>query len=82
MGHGGDNILIMPMSKKEYELKSKDNEKNWYNINVKATQLMKKYTECKFVPVIQLHLNKLEEAERNSNNQHNKDFEEEVSYDL
>lgn len=82
MGHGRDNILIMPMSKKEYELKSKDNEKNWYNINVKAIQLMEKYPECKFVPVIQLHLNKLEEAERNSNNQHNKDFEEEVSYDL
>lgn len=82
MGHGGDDILIMPMSKKEYELKSKDNEKNWYNINIKATQLMKKHPECEFVPVINLHLIKLEEAERNSNKHHNKDFEEEVSYDL
>ena len=43
---------------------------------------MKKHPECKFIPVIQLHLNKLEEVERNSNNQHNKDFEEEISYDL
>ena len=82
MGHGGDNILIMPMSKKEYELKSKDNEKNWYNINVKATQLMKKHPECEFIPMINLHLVKLEEAERNSSKHHNKDFEEEVSYDL
>lgn len=82
MGHGGDNILIMPMSRKEYELKNKDNKTNWYNSNIKAIQLMEKYPECKFVPVIQLHLNKLEEVERNSNNQHNKDFEEEISYDL
>lgn len=43
---------------------------------------MKKYPECEFVPVIQLHLDKLEEAERNSSKQHNKDFEGEVSYDL
>lgn len=62
--------------------KYKDNKTNWYNSNIKAIQLMEKYPECKFVPVIQLHLNKLEEVERNSNNQHNKDFEEEISYDL
>lgn len=82
MGHGGDNILIMPMSRKEYELKNKNNKTNWYNSNIKAIQLMKKYPECEFIPVIQLHLDKLEEAERNSSKHHNKDFEEEVSYDL
>lgn len=41
-----------------------------------------KHPECEFIPMINLHLVKLEEAERNSSKHHNKDFEEEVSYDL
>ena len=80
MGHGGDDILIMPMSRKEYESKSKDNKGNWYNFNIKATRLMKKHPECEFIPVIQPHVEKLEAAEKNKS--HHKDFEEDVSYDL
>lgn len=75
MGHNGNDILIMPMSRKGYEFFSKDNKGNWYSFNVKATQLMQKHPECEFIPIIQSHLKKLKEAEQ-------KDFEEEISYDL